>query len=59
MPNVRTGPLYCKYNVVLRVKGADMAGKEPVKFFVDQCRRLCKDNVYTTTLHVINSALVK
>ena len=48
-----TGPLFVKYNSVLR--GLDSA----VPFLRDQFEKLCKQNKYTTTLHAINSAIVK
>ena len=51
-----TGPLYCKYNVVLRFKGAGEKVKEHVRKDFDE---LCSGNLYATTLHVINSAIVK
>lgn len=47
-----TGPMFEKYNGRLRY----YTGNE---FLMKQCMRLCKDNKYTTTLHVINSALIK
>ena len=46
-----TGPLFVKYNACLR--GVGMAAME------ERWRLLCNGNRYTTTLHVINSAVVK
>ena len=48
-----TGPLFMKYNAVLR--GMDSR----VEFLRREFKRLCRGNRYTTTLHVINSSLVK
>jgi hypothetical protein len=49
-----TGPLYAKYNLVLRAcgEGAPASLKQ-------HYARICKRNKYTTTLHVINSSIVK
>lgn len=47
-----TGPMFEKYNGRLRYYTGD-------KFLQDRCKVLCKENMYTTTLHVINSALIK
>ena len=47
-----TGPLYVKYNAVLR-------GVESNEFMERRFNSLCLGNRYTTTLHVINSAVVK
>ena len=49
-----TGPMYTKYNLVLRAAG-DWAPDSIKKDYA----ALCKRNKYTTTLHVINSAVVK
>ena len=46
-----TGPLYVKYNAALRAEGGP--------FLEKRWRWLCQGNRYTTTLHVINSAVVK
>jgi len=46
-----TGPMYLKYNAVLRGLQFEFA-----KQSFDQ---LCKGNKYTTTLHAINSAIIK
>ncbi|KAL1520857.1 hypothetical protein AB1Y20_022418 [Prymnesium parvum] len=48
-----TGPLFIKYNLVLRGLGSKLP------FFARQLEELCRGNVYTTTLHSINSACVK
>ena len=48
-----TGPLFLKYNGVLR------GFKSEIKFMADAFESLCHGNLYTTTLHVINSAIVK
>lgn len=47
-----TGPLYLKYNAVLR--GCGIKG-----FMEKKWMELCLGNKYTTTIHVINSAVVK
>ena len=47
-----TGPTFEKYNSILR-----KFTKAP--FLVDKCNRLCAGNSYTTTIHAINSALIK
>jgi hypothetical protein len=47
-----TGPMYVKYNAALR-------GIEGNAFMQGNWTKLCKGNRYTTTLHVINSAVVK
>ena len=49
-----TGPLYLKYNAVLRgcFEGAQVA-------MYDAWQELCHGNLYATTLHAINSAVVK
>ena len=47
-----TGACYEKYNAVLRAcSGAAV--------LVDKCRRLCMGNKYPTTLHAINSCVLK
>jgi hypothetical protein len=48
-----TGPMFMKYNAILR--GITSQVPPLVKAF----ESLCKGNTYTTTLHVINSAVVK
>ena len=47
-----TGPMYEKYNTVLRAFSGH-------PFMVKKRDELCGSNMYTTTLHVINSALIK
>ena len=44
--------MYAKYNMVLRSKS-----KDPV--LEDLCKRLCKGNDYVTTIHAINSCVIK
>ena len=48
-----TGPLFVKYNLILRGLGTR------IPFFVKQLEATCLGNTYTTTLHIINSACVK
>ena len=48
-----TGPCFVKYNTVLR------GLQSSIPFFRDKFTDLCKGNKYTTSLHVINSAVVK
>ena len=48
-----TGPCFVKYNTTLRGLQSSIA------FFKRRFESLCKGNRYTTTLHVINSAIVK
>ena len=48
-----TGPMFLKYNGVLR----GLQSKLP--FFVQRFERLCRGNRYTTTLHALNSAIIK
>ena len=48
-----TGPMYASYNAVLR--GKDSA----VPVLREQFESICLGNTYTTTLHAINSLLVK
>ena len=47
-----TGPCYAKYNAVLRAKSKD-------PFLVDQCRKITLGNTYTTSIHAINSCVIK
>ena len=49
-----TGPMYVKYNVVLRGLNDAPGGKQAEEF-----QDVCCGNNYTTTLHLINSAVVK
>ena len=46
--------VYAKYNLVLRGSADD-----PRSALAKRLRALCKGNRYTTTLHVVNSAVVK
>jgi len=48
-----TGPMYVKYNSVLRGLQSTLA------LFRSCFERLCRGNKYSTTLHCINSAVVK
>ena len=48
-----TGPMFFKYNSVLRGLGSD------VSFLRSRFETLCLGNTYATTLHVINSAVIK
>ncbi|KAL1498967.1 hypothetical protein AB1Y20_013487 [Prymnesium parvum] len=47
-----TGPLYHKYNHVLRAKSGN-------PFINDMYKKMCKDNQYPTTIHAINSLIIK
>ena len=49
----RSGPMFMKYNLVLRAVGS---GSERL---LAQMNTSCRDNRYVTTLHVINSSVVK
>ena len=48
-----TGPMFVKYNAVLRGYGS------AIDFLRGQFESLCQHNTYTTTLHIINSSIVK
>ena len=50
-----TGPLYVKYNTILRCKGA--AGSSV--FLTKLMQELCAGNQYETTLHLLSSAIHK
>ena len=50
--------LHPRYNAVLRAKTLSRRGKAP-KFMMREYQQLCKDNRYTTTIWVLNSAIVK
>ena len=52
-----TGPMFQKYNAVLRANVGD-AEKTP-QWMKDNYQQLCKGNRYTTTIWVLNSAIVK
>ena len=43
---------YHKYNHVLRAKSGN-------PFINDMYRKMCKDNLYPTTIHAINSLIIK
>ena len=48
-----TGPIFHKYNLVLRASG------DGPDFIKRDYAALCRGNTYTTTLHVLNSCIVK
>ena len=48
-----TGPMFRKYNTILRSVGSEDKG------MVEKMKALVKANHYTTTIHVINSCIVK
>ena len=50
-----TGPMYQKYNAVLRGYG-DAPGST---FLADTARKLTRGNKYVTTIHAINSVVIK
>ena len=45
--------MFVKYNAILRGLGST------VPYFQDEFHRMCQGNTYPTTLHAINSCLVK
>ena len=45
-----TGPMYEKYNAVLRAKSGN-------EFLMGKCAKQCKGNLYVTTIHAINSCV--
>ncbi|KOO20837.1 achain structural determinant protein [Chrysochromulina tobinii] len=47
-----TGPMYMKYNAVLRAKSGN-------PYLQQQCRILCKENDYPTSIHATNSCVLK
>ena len=47
-----TGPCYCKYNAVMR-------SCSKVLTLVSSWQELCHSNLYTSTIHALNSAIVK
>ena len=47
-----TGPMYQKYNAVLRACTND-------PYLVECAKKICKSNTYATTIHAINSAVIK
>jgi hypothetical protein len=57
-----TGPMYLKYNAALRHKGmmnSDDAPASSKEHSEAQFQQLCMGNYYVSTLHAINSAVVK
>ena len=54
LPARSTGPMYLKYNAVLRGLNDNDGGK-----LYGEYGKLCCNNKYTTTLHLINSAVIK
>ena len=49
-----TGPMFEKYNLVCRA-----SIKQAPQFLKDQFTAKCKGNFYTTTIHLINSLIIK
>ena len=47
-----SGPMYEKYNLVLRSRSGN-------EYMLGRFKKECQGNTYTTTLHAINSAVVK
>ena len=47
-----TGPMYMKYNAVLRAKSGN-------SHLMQQCKVLCKGNDYPTSIHATNSCVLK
>lgn len=54
-----TGPMFMKYNAVLRGLGEQGLPKIKKKVLLEEMQRLCGDSRYETTLHCISSAIVK
>jgi hypothetical protein len=54
-----TGPLYVKYNGVLRAAAERRSGGTKAARFAERFEELCKGNRYVTTLHSCNSSVVK
>ena len=54
-----TGPLFVKYNLVLRAKPKAPKHEGYAKTILDQHTKMCKGNLYATTIHVLNSCIVK
>ena len=48
-----TGPLHCKYNLVLRARG-DAAQPTPNAALQSRVKALCQENFYSTTIHIIS-----
>ena len=51
-----TGPMFMKYNAVTR--GGALSGDQP-EFAKEQFEKVCLSNRYVTTIHAINSAILK
>ena len=47
-----TGPMYMKYNLVLRAQSKD-------PYLVEQFNQVCRGNKYATSIHAINSCVLK
>jgi hypothetical protein len=47
-----TGPMFAKYNLILRAKSN-------LPFFTARAAATCRESKYVTTLHSVNSAVVK
>ena len=55
-----TGPMFQKYNLVMRTALIDDHSDEPgLRMMLDQVKAQCVGNKYTTTIHVINSGILK
>ena len=54
-----TGPMFMKYNAVLRGLGEERMPNVTSKVLFENMKKLCGDSRYVTTLHCINSAIVK
>ena len=54
-----TGPMFMKYNAVLRGLGEERLPNVTSKVLFEKMKKLCGDSRYVTTLHCINSAIVK
>lgn len=50
--------MYVKYNAVMRAKAVPASGDVPA-WAVEAFGEMCKGNSYTTTIWVLNSAIVK
>ena len=53
-----TGPMFEKYNTVLRGGAMNMTDSQP-SFLKHKFETLCWHNYYTTTIHAISSAIIK
>ena len=49
-----TGPMFEKYNLVCR-----SSIQQAPQFLKDDCKAKCKGNSYTTTIHLLNSLIIK